>query len=30
VEAAEWLRKLSNCQQLERLMHVVALTTGPL
>jgi hypothetical protein len=22
--------KLSNCQQLERLMHVVALTTGPL
>lgn len=29
-EAAEWLLKLSNCQQLERLMHVVALTTGPL
>jgi hypothetical protein len=29
-QAAEWLMKLSNCQQLERLMHVVALTTGPL
>jgi len=27
---AEWLMRLSNCQQLERLMHVVALTTGPL
>jgi hypothetical protein len=26
----EWLRKLCCCQQLERLMGVVALTTGPL
>lgn len=25
----EWLVKLSCCQQLERLMGVVALTTGP-
>jgi hypothetical protein len=28
-QSCEWLRKLSNCQQLERLLHVVAVTTGP-
>jgi hypothetical protein len=26
---ADWLLNLSNCQQLERLMHVVAVTAGP-
>lgn len=29
-DGLEWLRKLCSCQQLERLMGVVALTTGPL